>query len=50
VIPHGLPSITLMPHIRDGEGGWYVIIADQVVAGPLEEGEASRTLDRILGQ
>lgn len=46
--PHAKPSITVMPHIQDGEGGWYVIIGGQEVAGPFSEAEASATLGRIL--
>lgn len=45
---HALPSITLMPHIRDDSDGWYVIIADVAVAGPFTEEQASRELQRIL--
>ena len=47
---HSLPSITTMPHILDGADGWYVVIGGEEVAGPFEEGEASRVLARLLQQ
>ncbi len=50
VMDHALPSITVMPHISDGEGGWYVVIGGEGVAGPFSEDEASRQLARILAQ
>ena len=45
---HPRPSITVMPHIQDGEGGWYVVIGGEEVAGPYGEDEAARVLKQLL--
>ena len=45
-----LPSITTMPHISDGDGGWYVVIGGEEVAGPFSEDQASRVLRNMLAQ